>query len=87
MAYTELAWPAENPAGVWQENTIVHGDHRGHRLGQRVKAANLTALLAENPHARRVHTWNSNENRWMLAINDAVGFAPIGLEGLWQKKV
>ena len=23
----------------------------------------------------------------MLAINDALGFAPIGLEGLWQKKV
>ena len=44
-------------------------------------------LLAENPHARRVQTWNANENRWMLAINDALGFAPIGLEGLGQKKV
>ncbi|MBB1494354.1 hypothetical protein J4N02_06705 [Propioniciclava sp. MC1595] len=52
-----------------------------------MKAANLTAPLAENPHARRVHTWNANENRWMLAINDALGFAPIGLEGLGQKKV
>lgn len=83
------SWPGRprTPRGC-RRNPIVHGDHRGHRLGQRVKAANLTALLAENPHARRVHTWNANENRWMLyAINDALGFAPIGLEGLGQKKV
>lgn len=87
VAYSQLEWPAEQPEGVWQENTIVHGDHRGHRLGQLVKAANLLHLRSVNPTAQRVHTWNASENRWMLAINDALGFEPIGLEGIWQKKL
>lgn len=86
-AYTHLAWPEENPAGVWQEETLVLPHHRGHGLGMWTKLANLARLVEANPEARRVHTWNAVENRPMLAINDALGFVPVGVEGCWQKRL
>ncbi|WP_232548669.1 GNAT family N-acetyltransferase [Propioniciclava soli] len=86
VAFTLVEWPGHNPAGVWQEGTLVHPDHRGHRLGMLVKAANLLRLRRANPHALRVHTWNAAENAHMLAINDALGFAPTGLEGAWRRR-
>lgn len=86
-AFTELLWPRVSPAGVWQEDTLVSGDHRGRRLGMLVKAANLLALADANPAAERVHTWNAHENDHMLAINEALGFVTQGLEALWQRRV
>ena len=86
-AYTHLAWPEEHPAGVWQEETLVLPHHRGHGLGMWTKLANLARLVEANPEARRVHTWNAVENRPMLAINDALGFVPVGVEGCWQKRL
>lgn len=84
VAYTELQWPNPRPHAVFQEDTLVHGEHRGHRLGMLAKAANLELLLAENPAASRIHTWNAAENRFMLAINEALGFEPAAIEGAWQ---
>ncbi len=85
VAYTELQWPTSRPHVVYQEDTLVHGAHRGHRLGILAKAANLEYLLAANPPAARIHTWNAAENRYMLAINEALGFRAAAIEGAWQK--
>ena len=87
VALTELTWPRPKPAGVWQDITLVHPDHRGHRLGLWMKAANLQQLLDANPDAARVHTWNADENAHMLAINEVLGFERLGLEGGWQKRL
>lgn len=87
VAYSLLFCPEENDEVAWQGDTLVHGDHRGHRLGLLVKVANLEAMAAERPSTRRVHTWNAGENRWMLAINVALGFRRASTEGAWQKRV
>lgn len=86
VAYTELDWQTGHPAGALQDDTIVRADHRGHRLGLLIKAANLRRLAEANPRARRVHTWNANENDYMLAINQALGFTQTGLDGFWQRR-
>ncbi|HET8867870.1 MAG TPA: GNAT family N-acetyltransferase [Agrococcus sp.] len=76
---------AAAPRAWYQHDTLVHADHRGHRLGMLVKAANLQSLLALDADAA-VRTWNAAENRHMLAVNEALGFAPLGDEGAWQRK-
>jgi GNAT superfamily N-acetyltransferase len=84
-AYTELKVPQNGGAAfAYQEDTLVHGDHRGRRLGLLVKAANLQQLATEHPAVRRLHTWNAGENSYMLAINVLLGFRPASYEAVWQ---
>lgn len=85
VGYTTLAVPAHQPDVAFQWATLVLHEHRGHRLGTLLKAANLHALLTELPGVRSVHTWNANENEPMLRVNRALGFAPIGQMTEWQK--
>jgi hypothetical protein len=51
-----------------------------------VKAGLLLRLPELRPDARRVHTWNAEENAFMLGINVALGFRPVGVSGEWQKR-
>lgn len=85
VAYTDLAWPGHSPAGIWQEDTFVLAEHRGRRLGMWLKAAMLERLREANPAAARIHTWNADENRYMLDINEALGFTPRKTEAAWLK--
>jgi GNAT superfamily N-acetyltransferase len=82
--FTELSLLQDSPA-VEQWDTIVLVPHRGHRLGLRLKLANLVALADADPSRERVYTWNADENAHMLAINVALGFRPFGLESAWQR--
>lgn len=84
VAYTQLDAPADKPRVAYQEDTLVHAGHRGHRLGLLVKALNLEHLVRECPGVERVHTWNAGENEHMLAINHALGFRDHAVEGGWQ---
>lgn len=70
---------------VISQDTLAVREHRGHQLGQLIKAVNLERLAELRPGARRVHTWNAKENSFMLAINVALGFEPVGVYGVWQK--
>ncbi|WP_405218158.1 GNAT family N-acetyltransferase [Agrococcus sp. Ld7] len=86
VAFTVLLLPAPGrPA--FQEDTLVHGDHRGHRLGMLVKIENLLQLGRLHPDRARILTWNAEENRPMLRVNEALGFIAIGAEGGWQRRV
>ena len=62
-------------------------EHRGHRLGMLVKIANLRAYEDRRPGERRINTWNAQENEHMLAINVALGFEPVGVAAVWQKRL
>ncbi len=70
----------------FQADTLVVREHRGKRLGMLVKAANLLEIVARRPKIRRLHTDNAEENRYMLAINEALGFRGVGVVAAWQKR-
>jgi GNAT superfamily N-acetyltransferase len=82
--YSEIAVSRARPTAT-QEDTLVVREHRGHRLGLHLKIAVARRLLASFPHVEAVATWNAEENRPMLDVNEAMGFRPIGFEGGWQK--
>lgn len=83
--YNQLSLPAERQRPVHQEDTLVIREHRGRRLGMLLKVANLLELQRRAPGHPGVITYNAEENRPMLDVNEALGFVPIGSEGAWRK--
>ena len=79
VAHSTLSVPPGRDAlpHVQQWGTYVHRDHRGHRLGLAVKAANLRAVQERFPERTVLSTTNSPANRPMLAINEMMGFRPV----------
>jgi GNAT superfamily N-acetyltransferase len=77
VAFTSLSVPADPPDLVHQGGTVVLREHRGHRLGLAVKAANLAALQAAHPKRTLVTTQNAESNAPMVAINEKMGFRAV----------
>jgi GNAT superfamily N-acetyltransferase len=76
----DLAKPAQ------QTDTLVLREHRGHRLGMLTKATNLLLLEDTFPGHSSVVTFNAEENRPMLDVNEALGFEPAGYMGVWKRE-
>ena len=84
VAFTDLQVPLARPERAHQGGTLVLREHRGHRLGALVKVAVLRELAAQLPQVRRISTINSDSNAPMVAVNDALGFAPAGHLSTWS---
>jgi GNAT superfamily N-acetyltransferase len=84
VAWTMVEQLDEPRSWGWQQITLVDPAHRGHRLGLAVKLHNHRQLRAAAPELRRLHTWNSAANTRMNAINEALGFRPLGTTIDWQ---
>jgi GNAT superfamily N-acetyltransferase len=85
VAFTEFSVPPQQHRAAMQYATLVLPEYRGNGLGMLVKLANLTYLTEASPGHPSVLTFNAEENRHMLAVNEALGFIPIAYEGAWRK--
>lgn len=77
-ALSELAVDPADPEWGHQMITAVAGPHRGHRLGLLLKITMLDLLAAAEPRLERIHTWNAQANRHMIAVNEALGYTILG---------
>ncbi|MDR6862551.1 GNAT family N-acetyltransferase [Phycicoccus sp. 3266] len=84
--YTQTTVTSD-PSVVYQQDTLVLREHRGHRLGLRMKAANTLALMDHLPGPATVRTWNAEENAPMLAVNRELGYAEDAAMREWQKEL
>jgi GNAT superfamily N-acetyltransferase len=85
VAFSVLSVPRQRHRAVAQYATLVLREHRGHRLGMLMKVANLAQLEAVFPGHPSVTTFNAEENRHMLSVNEAVGFVAFAYESAWRK--
>jgi GNAT superfamily N-acetyltransferase len=83
--FSELRVPDDPLRALSQGTTLVLREHRGRRLGALLKEANLERVQREYPGHPAVLTFNAEENRYMLDVNEQLGFVPIGFEGGWRK--
>ncbi|WP_082013823.1 GNAT family N-acetyltransferase [Microbacterium hominis] len=87
VALNELNVSPADPTIAHQNDTLVRAEHRGRRLGTWVKCATLARLRELFPQVTHVETYNAEENRPMLVINEAIGFTPVSWAGEWQKRL
>jgi GNAT superfamily N-acetyltransferase len=87
-ALTEVAEDPADPGWGHQMLTGVTREHRGHRLGLLVKTAMVEWLRAAEPALERIQTWNAESNRYMIAVNEALGYTILGQPGIsWRLEV
>lgn len=85
VGHSELQY-RDNPGTdlVWQENTLVMPEHRGHRLGLALKAATHRVLAERAPQMTSELTWNSHVNDQMISINEKMGYRVLLREVAFQ---
>ena len=82
---TEVAVDPADPGWGHQMLTGVTREHRGHRLGLLVKTAMVQWLRATEPTLERIQTWNAESNRYMIAVNEALGYTILGQPANWWR--
>jgi GNAT superfamily N-acetyltransferase len=85
VAFNELSVPPDRARPVAQIDTLVLSEHRGNRLGMLLKVDNIQALTESHLGHPAITTGNAEENRYMLSVNEAVGFVALAYESAWRK--
>ena len=74
--YSQLFLP-HGTDDVYQDDTLVMPEHRGHRLGTLLKLATLEVLQRERTERVAIHTDTAVDNHAMQATNRDFGFRPV----------
>ncbi|WP_392673743.1 GNAT family N-acetyltransferase [Streptomyces sp. LN785] len=85
--YTSVSKTTGNPEYALQGMTVVHHEHRGHRLGLLLKLANLARVRVHEPAVRLVETANAEDNLPMIAVNATMGYVPRDRWVSWTRPV
>lgn len=72
--HTFLVHDLEQPTLGRQGDTAVSRGHRGHRLGLACKIEMLRWLAEAEPRIEVIETWNNVDNRFMISVNEAMGY-------------
>jgi mycothiol synthase len=81
---TEVIFEPGDPGTATQQSTGIDPAHRGLGLARWAKAWMLQRIRDERQAVLRIRTGNAFSNAPMLAINEALGFRPVGTRTEWQ---
>jgi GNAT superfamily N-acetyltransferase/RimJ/RimL family protein N-acetyltransferase len=84
---TQIGVDPEDRGWGHQFTTVVAREHRGHRLGLLIKVVMLENLAAAEPGVNRFITGNADSNRYMIAINEEIGFRVLDEWPSWRLDV
>lgn len=87
VGHTVLSVYGDQPQYAEQDDTTVLREHRGHRLGLRLKADMLCWLADTEPQLRRILTENAESNDPMIAVNERLGYRVAGRQLLHQRRL
>jgi GNAT superfamily N-acetyltransferase len=87
VGFSDIGVNLTVPEVGYQWDTLVHGEHRGHRLGLLMKQANLEQLRSVSPQTRFINTWNGIDNTPMVSVNEALGYRPMEVMEEWQLRL
>ena len=85
--HTVVVVDPERPAYAEQHDTSVVTAHRGHRLGQLLKADMVRWLREVEPQLRHVDTWNAASNTHMIEVNERLGYRLLGTAMSYQRRL
>jgi RimJ/RimL family protein N-acetyltransferase len=86
-ALTQVYVDPDQPGWGYQGLTAVTRAHRGRRLGLLVKTAMLQRLSELEPEVSTVETGNAASNRYMIAVNEQLGFRVTDTFQNWEIEV
>ena len=84
---TVLVLHPDQPTLGHQDDTAVARAHRGHRLGLALKLEMLDWLAETEPQLRVIATWNAADNRFMVEVNEAIGYRLSRSFATFQRKL
>lgn len=85
VGMTELILAQHRPTLALQDETLVIREHRGRRLGMRLKMANLQQLAKVQPEVDTVYSWTHTGNDRMNWVNAQLGFQDAGQSAVWMR--
>jgi GNAT superfamily N-acetyltransferase len=85
--HTIVAVEQERPTIGHQHDTSVVREHRGHRLGLRLKAGMLSWLAEIEPQLESIDTWNAESNDHMIGVNERLGYRVLGRALQFQRRL
>lgn len=85
--HTVVVVDSDQPTVAEQHDTSVVSAHRGHRLGLLLKAEMLRWLAEAEPQVERIYTDNAESNHYMIAVNERLGYRPVGRTLEFQRRL
>jgi GNAT superfamily N-acetyltransferase len=82
--HTQLLFPQGSPE-VFQWDTLVLPEHRGHGLGLALKRQAMVEAGDLLEGRRRIVTWNDAQNEHMIAVNETLGYRATAWADQWVK--
>ncbi|MDO5617414.1 GNAT family N-acetyltransferase [Kocuria sp.] len=87
VGMTELVLPGAESTICFQDETVVLREHRGRRLGLRLKLTNMARLAQHAPGVESIYVWTHSGNTRMNWVNRRLGATVLGRSAVWSRRV